>query len=56
MATVSGTTHLYFHEDRLGNTRLVTQAGVVVFSSNYEPFGMQCGASGSDPNPADTES
>jgi RHS repeat-associated protein len=50
IATVSGTTKSYFHQDHLGNTRLVTQAGVVVYSTNYEPFGVPYAASGTDPN------
>jgi RHS repeat-associated protein len=50
VATVSGATKSYFHEDHLGNTRLVTQGGSVVFSTNYEPFGRQYAASGSDPS------
>jgi RHS repeat-associated protein len=50
VATVSGSTRSYFHEDHLGNTRLVTQSGSVVFSTNYEPFGVPYGASGSDPS------
>jgi RHS repeat-associated protein len=50
IATVSGTTKSYFHQDHLGGTRLVTQSGSVVFSTNYEPFGVPYGASGSDPS------
>jgi RHS repeat-associated protein len=50
VATVSGATKSYFHEDHLGNTRLVTQGGSVVFSSNYEPFGVPYAASGTDPS------
>ncbi len=54
VAIVTGTTTSYFHEDHLGDTRLVTQSGrngaSVVFSTNYEPFGVQYGGSGSDPS------
>ena len=55
VATVSGTTYSYFHEDHLGSVRLVTRAGsggkvTVVFSTNYQPFGAQYAASGTDPN------
>ena len=54
IATVSGSTTSYFHQDHLGNTRLVTQkpqsSVVVVFSTNYEPFGVQYAASGTDPS------
>lgn len=50
IATVSGSTASYFHEDHLGSVRLVTQAGGDVFSTDYEPFGVQYGASGSDPS------
>ncbi len=54
IASVSGTTTSYFHEDHLGSTRLVTQAGkkgaTVVFSTNYEPFGVQYAASGTNPS------
>ncbi len=54
IASVSGSTTSYFHEDHLGDTRLVTQKSGnqvnVVFSTNYEPFGVQYSASGSDPN------
>ncbi len=54
VATVSGTTTSYVHEDVLGDTRLVTQkphsSVVVVFSTNYLPFGVQYAASGTDPN------
>ena len=54
IASVSGSTTSYFHEDALGDTRLVTQKSgssvVVVFSTNYEPFGVTYGASGTDPS------
>jgi len=44
IATVSGSTTSYFHEDHLGDTRLVTQkqgnSATVVFATNYEPFGI----------------
>ncbi len=54
IATVSGTTKSYFHEDHLGSTRLVTQpdknGAKVVFSTNYQPFGVQYASSGTDPS------
>ncbi len=60
VATVSGTTTSYVHEDHLGDTRLVTQAGHggsvnVVFSTNYLPFGIQYAASGTVPHLNQTE-
>jgi len=52
VATVSGSTKSYFHEDHLGDTRLVTQAGrngvSVVFSTNYEPFGKPYAVTGTE--------
>ncbi len=54
VATVSGMMTSYVHEDALGDTRLVTQkphsSVVVVFSTNYLPFGIQYAASGTDPS------
>ncbi len=55
IATVGGSTYSYFHEDALGDTRLVTQTShggkvTTVFSTNYEPFGVLYGASDSDPS------
>ncbi len=54
IGTVSGTTYSYFHQDALGDTRLVTQkphsSVVVVFSTMYQPFGVPYGASGTDPS------
>ncbi len=55
IASASGTTKSYVHADALGDTRLVTQAGhggkaTTVFSTNYEPFGVQYSASGTDPS------
>src|SRR5439155_11058203 len=54
IASISGSRTSYFHEDHLGDTRLVTQKSGnqvnVVFSTNYEPFGVQYAASGTDPN------
>ncbi len=53
IASVTGSTRSYFHEDHLGSTRLVTQkphgSVVVVFSTFYQPFGAPYAASGSDP-------
>ncbi len=54
VATISGTTKSYFHQDHLGNTRLVTQKSGssvrVVFTTDYDPFGVDTGATGTDPN------
>lgn len=55
IATASGSTYSYFHEDHLGSVRMVTKPGsggkvTVVFSTNYQPFGAQYGASGTDPS------
>lgn len=39
----------YFHEDALGSTRLVTALGItIVFSDNYQPYGQDNLASGSE--------
>ena len=48
---LSGAANFYYHQDHLGNTRLVTKDsnGRTDFSSNYQPFGLQTGASGNDP-------
>jgi RHS repeat-associated protein len=43
----AGTTY-FFHQDQLGNTRFVTSSKRINFSSNYEPFGPQYGASYTD--------
>jgi len=49
LAKLSGSSTYYFHQDLLGNTRLVTTGSTTSFSSNYQAFGPQYGASGSDP-------
>ncbi len=46
---LSGANTYYFHQDLLGNTRLVTSGGSTTFSSNYQPFGPQYGPTGTDP-------
>ena len=39
----------YLHQDHLGSTRLVTDAGGdVVYSSNYQPFGVGEGEDGGE--------
>ena len=39
----------YLHQDHLGSTRLVTDSnGNKVFSSNYQPYGVDSGISGSE--------
>jgi RHS repeat-associated protein len=49
LAKLSGSSIYYFHQDALGSSRLVTTGSTTSFSSNYQPFGPQYGASGSDP-------
>jgi len=49
LAKLSGTNTYYFHQDHLGSTRLITLGATTDFSSNYQPFGSQYGASGTDP-------
>lgn len=49
IARLSGTSVWYFHQDHLGSTRLVTNGSTTEFSTNYQPFGPQYGASGADP-------
>ena len=44
--TTSGT--LFLSEDELGSTRLVTSGSSQVFSSDYMPYGIQYGATGSE--------
>ncbi|MDG7015905.1 MAG: RHS repeat-associated core domain-containing protein [Nitrososphaerota archaeon] len=46
---VAGTTAYYLIDDALGSTRLVTTLNAAsVFSSNYQPYGMSYGQSGSE--------
>ncbi len=49
IAKLSGSNIYYFHQDALGSTRLVTTGSTTIFSTNYQPFGPQYGASGTDP-------
>lgn len=49
LAKLSSANTYYFHQDHLGSTRLVTIGSTTDFSSNYQPFGPQHGASGTDP-------
>lgn len=47
LAKTVGSLSYYFLKDRLASTRVeVDSSGRTVFSSNYEPFGMQYGSSG----------
>src|SRR5712692_2602099 len=51
IARISGGSRFYYHQDHLGNTRLVTKGsnGNTDFSSNYQPYGVQYASSGNDP-------
>ncbi len=49
LAKLSSANTYYFHQDHLGSTRLVTIGSSTDFSSNYQPFGSQYGATGNDP-------
>jgi RHS repeat-associated protein len=55
IAKITSGNIFYFHQDKQGNTRLVTQGSSTSFSSNYQPFGPQYGASGTDPTYKYTE-
>lgn len=49
VAEKTGSTVTYLHQDHLGSTRLITDAsGNRVFRSNYQPFGVDSGKSGSE--------
>jgi len=49
VAEKTGDTITYLHQDHLGSTRLKTDAsGDVVFSGNYQPFGVEDGMVGSE--------
>jgi RHS repeat-associated protein len=50
LSKLSGGNMYYFHQDVLGGTRLVTIGSTTSFSTNYQPFGQQFGARGTDPN------
>jgi len=49
IAKLSGGSTYYFHTDMLGSIRLVTMGSSPNFSTNYRPFGVQYGVSGTDP-------
>ncbi|MDE1852572.1 MAG: RHS repeat protein [Thaumarchaeota archaeon] len=53
LAKVVGGTTTYFHEDRLGSNRAETSAAkgkvTTQFSSDYQPYGQNYGATGSEP-------
>jgi len=49
VASVTGTTKAYFHQDHLGNTRLVTRGSTTDFKTNYKPFGPRYAPTGTDP-------
>ncbi len=49
IAKLTGNSVLYYHQDQLGNTRLVTSGTTTSFSSNYQPYGAQYCSTGSDP-------
>ena len=55
IAKLTGSTFYYFHQDMLGSTRLITTGSTTSFSTNYLPFGVQYGASGTDPTYKYTE-
>jgi RHS repeat-associated protein len=49
IASNDGGTIEYYHQDHLGSTRLKTDStGGVVYESNYEPYGLGSGESGSE--------
>ncbi len=50
LAKLTGSNINYFHLDLVGSTRLVTTGSTTSFSTNYEPFGPQYGAIGTDPS------
>jgi RHS repeat-associated protein len=47
VTAITTSTLLFFHQDELGSTRLVTSGSSSVFSSDYVPYGVQYGATGS---------
>ncbi len=49
LSKLTGSNTYYFHQDFTGSTRLVTIGSNTNFSSNFQPFGAQYGASGTDP-------
>jgi RHS repeat-associated protein len=49
VARIEGTTTSYVHQDAHGSTRAVTDsAGGVAWATQYKPFGIEYGATGSD--------
>jgi RHS repeat-associated protein len=48
VARVTSTATFLLHQDLLGSTRLVTSGGSPVFSSDYVPYGVQYGATGTE--------
>jgi len=46
---LSGGTVYYYHQDNLGNTRLVTVGSQIQYSSSYQPYGPAYHPSGTDP-------
>ena len=46
---LSGGTVYYYHQDHLGNTRLVTVGSQIQYSSSYQPYGPAYHPSGTDP-------
>jgi RHS repeat-associated protein len=49
ISKLTGGNIYYFHQDQLGSTRLVTTGSTTSFSSNYQAFGQQYLATGTDP-------
>jgi RHS repeat-associated protein len=47
VAAITTSGAFFFHQDELGSTRLVTSGSTSVFSSNYVPYGVQYGGTGS---------
>jgi RHS repeat-associated protein len=47
VAAITTAATLFLHQDELGSTRLVTSGSSPVFSSDYVPYGVQYGATGS---------
>ncbi len=48
VASITTSSTLFLHQDELESTRLVTSGGSPVFSSDYVPYGIQYGATGSE--------
>jgi len=46
---IHGTSTLYYHNDALGSTRLVTDSNKnILFSDSYQPFGQDNSSTGSE--------